>query len=171
MREVFRKLASELHPDREPDPAERARKTELMKEVNQAYRAGDLLALFELQLGIEQLDPATLADFADEKLLRDVHVLEEQSRRLREELAELVAPFLSPVRGARPRKLTPSAIHHALDNDIRELKGVVRNLERDVAFLQDVRALKQSLNGYHVEPASDEDEPPDEPMPRGRRRR
>jgi curved DNA-binding protein CbpA len=42
VREVFRKLASELHPDRETDPAEHARKTELMQRVNQAYKAGDL---------------------------------------------------------------------------------------------------------------------------------
>jgi len=57
VREVFRKLASELHPDRETDPAEHARKTELMQRVNQTYKAGDLLALLELQLSIEQIDP------------------------------------------------------------------------------------------------------------------
>jgi hypothetical protein len=40
VREVFRKLVSELHPDRETDPAEHARDTELMQRVNQAYKAG-----------------------------------------------------------------------------------------------------------------------------------
>ncbi len=54
VREVFRKLVSELHPDREADPVERARKTELMQRVNQAYKAGDLLTLLELQLSIEK---------------------------------------------------------------------------------------------------------------------
>ena len=37
IREVYRKLVSALHPDREPDPQERARKTALMQRVNQAY--------------------------------------------------------------------------------------------------------------------------------------
>ena len=57
LREVFRGLASRLHPDRETDALERARKTELMKEVNQAYKAGDLLRLLELQLAVEQIKP------------------------------------------------------------------------------------------------------------------
>lgn len=34
IREVYRKLASALHPDREPDPVERQRKTELMQRAN-----------------------------------------------------------------------------------------------------------------------------------------
>ncbi len=36
VREIFRKLASALHPDREADAAERERKTVLMKRVSQA---------------------------------------------------------------------------------------------------------------------------------------
>jgi flagellar hook-associated protein FlgK len=52
VREIYRKLASSLHPDRETDERERAAKTELMQRVNQAYAAGDLLALLELQLRI-----------------------------------------------------------------------------------------------------------------------
>jgi hypothetical protein len=38
LREVFRKLASELHPDRETDPAEHARKTELMQRSTRRTR-------------------------------------------------------------------------------------------------------------------------------------
>ncbi|MEP7311619.1 MAG: J domain-containing protein [Pseudomonadota bacterium] len=45
LREVFRKLVSELHPDREANTAERARQIDLMKEVNRAHAAGDLLRL------------------------------------------------------------------------------------------------------------------------------
>ena len=36
IREVYRQLASALHPDREPDPQERDRKTALMQRANQA---------------------------------------------------------------------------------------------------------------------------------------
>ena len=119
MREVFRKLVSELHPDRETDPVEYARKTEAMQRVNQAYKAGDLLALLEMQLRIEQIDPAALAGLAEERLRHYIHVLEEQSRRLRDELAEFVAPFARMVddpggaschpRWSRPRSKRTSA--------------------------------------------------------------
>jgi hypothetical protein len=61
VREVFRKLASALHPDRESDPRQREVKTTLMQKVNQAYAANDLLTLLELQLQIEQIDAGHIA--------------------------------------------------------------------------------------------------------------
>src|SRR6185436_12237903 len=65
VREVYRKLASELHPDRETDAAERERKTVLMQKVNQAYAAQDLLTLLQLQLDIEQITPQAINGMAE----------------------------------------------------------------------------------------------------------
>src|SRR5260363_169051 len=53
LQEVYRKLASSLHPDKELDLAERMRKTELMQQLNTAYEKKDLLHLLELQLTAE----------------------------------------------------------------------------------------------------------------------
>ena len=172
VREVFRKLASELHPDRESDPAERARKTELMKLVNQAYKAGDLLALLELQLRIEQIDPKALAELADERLRHYVHVLEEQSRRLQEDLAEVIEPFAMALDAVTPRELTPELVRRSLEAEIYELKIAVRSLKKDVLEFQDVKALKQSLASYRVTSHDDEwDDRDVRPSRRGRRRR
>ena len=60
IREVYRKLVSALHPDRETDPTERARKTALMQRVNQAYDKNNLLQLLELQLELEHIDQFAL---------------------------------------------------------------------------------------------------------------
>ena len=49
LRDVFRRLASALHPDRETDPARRAAKTALMQQANRAHGDRNLLALLELQ--------------------------------------------------------------------------------------------------------------------------
>ena len=68
LREVFRKLVQDLHPDREQDPLERERKNALMQRVNAAYEAGDLLTLFELQVEIAQIDQAALQAMNDERL-------------------------------------------------------------------------------------------------------
>ncbi len=43
VRDIYRKLASALHPDREADPTERQRKTGLIQRANQAYERNDLL--------------------------------------------------------------------------------------------------------------------------------
>ncbi|MDZ7811938.1 MAG: J domain-containing protein [Ideonella sp.] len=50
LREIYRKLASALHPDRASDDADRARRHALMQKVNQANDAKDLLTLLQLQL-------------------------------------------------------------------------------------------------------------------------
>ena len=155
MREIFRKLVSELHPDRETDPAEHARKTELMQRVNQAYEAGDLLALLELQLGIEQIDPQALAGLAEERLRHYIHVLEEQSRRLRDELVEFVSPFAMAMGESRVRKLTPALVQQALEVDIREIHALVRTLEGDLVRFRDIPSFKRSLRDYEIDRFAD----------------
>ncbi len=148
VREVFGKLVSELHPDRESDPAEHARKTELMQRVNQAYSAGDLLSLLEMQFSVVTFDSAVLGGLAKERLQHYVFVLEAQSKRLRGDLAELIAPFERVVAGASRKKLTPEAVQRALDEDIREIKRVLRTVEFELVRFRDVRLLKQSLGGH-----------------------
>jgi predicted NBD/HSP70 family sugar kinase len=157
VREAYRKLVSELHPDRETDPEEQIRKTALMQQVNQAYKAGDLLGLLELQLGIEQIDAAALAGLADERLRHYVHVLEEQARQIRGELADVMEPFAALLDESSPRKVTTDAVQRHLDQEIRELKSVLRKVEMDLICFRDVRQLKQSLGQYRVEPLDDDD--------------
>jgi len=157
VREAYRKLVSELHPDRESDPTEQIRKTELMQQVNQAYKSGDLLGLLELQLRLEQIDASALAGLADERLRHYVHVLEEQSRQLRDELSELIEPFALVLGESSARRVTPDAVQRLLDQDIRDMKAVLRKLEMDVICFRDVRQLKQSLGQYSVEPLDDDE--------------
>ena len=82
LKEVYRKLTSALHPDREPDLAERARKTALMSEVNKAYESGNLLKLLQLQLQTLKVDPLVAATLADEKLQLINYTLRQQYREL-----------------------------------------------------------------------------------------
>jgi hypothetical protein len=88
LREVYRKLASALHPDREPDSGERERKTALMSEVNTAYERRDLLALLQLQLRIEQIDPQAIGQLSTKKLNAMMVVLKEQAKCLERELLQ-----------------------------------------------------------------------------------
>jgi len=94
LREIFRKLVSALHPDREADSAERERKTALMKRVNQAYQNEDLLELLSLQIEVEQIDIEHLAALPEQRLRHYNHVLKEQIRTLEGELDALASPLL-----------------------------------------------------------------------------
>ncbi|MBS0445584.1 MAG: J domain-containing protein [Proteobacteria bacterium] len=155
LREVYRKLASELHPDREVDLAERARKTALMQRVNQAYEASDLLALLELQLSIEQIDARALGSLAQERLDHYNLVLEEQLERLREELEDVARPFVELTSGRLGRELTPAAAQRALDADIGNLRAVIREVEADLQRFADVRILKLALKDYRIGQSDD----------------
>lgn len=86
VREVYRKLASSLHPDREPDPAERVRKTALMQRANQAYADSKLPDLLQLQLEAEQIDAAHLARVNEERLQHYNRVLTAQYQQLQAEV-------------------------------------------------------------------------------------
>ncbi len=156
LRAVFRQLASALHPDRELDPTERARKTTLMQEVNRAYDARDLLALLELQLKIEQIDPAALADLARERLVHYNRVLQDQLVRLEDELRDLTMPIVLTLGDDAPRTLTPAFVVRAFESDLAATRQRVDSLEEDLLRFQDVRELKDALRQSRSAPTAEE---------------
>ena len=62
LREIYRKLASAVHPDREADAKKREEKNALMQRINQAYAANDLMALSRERIADELLKLLALAD-------------------------------------------------------------------------------------------------------------
>lgn len=151
LRDVFRKLVSALHPDREPDPAERARKNQLMQRVNQAYDANDLLSLLELQLEIEQIDAAHLSSTSAEHIAHYNQILREQLVRLEAELQTIIEPFreIMDLRSARP--LTVAEVDRQMTKDITELRESVRLLARDLVAFRDPARLRARLKQYDLD--------------------
>ena len=131
LREVYRRLASRLHPDREPDDAERARKTALMQRVNIAYEAGRLMELLELQWEAEQLDPARLAQLSDARLAPYNRMLEAQWNDLQREAQARGHAF------AREFGLLPSARlpAHKLMPQVRER---LQQLQAGIDYLHEL---------------------------------
>jgi hypothetical protein len=151
IREVYRRLASGLHPDREPDPEERLRKTDLMQRVNMAYDRKDLLQLLTLQLELEHIDAAPKKKVADEKLRHHNLVLTGQLAGLKREIAAIEAGFVGGAAFTRG-KVHPALVMQWLQRDIAGVKERVRDLKRDLEALADVRYLKAWLKHYRVQP-------------------
>jgi hypothetical protein len=158
VREVFRKLASLLHPDRETDAVERARKTELMQQANQAYQADDLLTLLTLQLQTEQIDSLHLAGLPDARLNHYNQVLREQLAALQQKLGECTAHFRIGL-GLKQRELTPAVVDNALARDIQELCHFTRLIELDIAQLRDPATRQMAI--ANIELLDDDDDEPD----------
>ena len=147
---------SELHPDREPDPSERKRKTELMQRVNVAYAAGDLLALLELQFSIEQINPEALANMAEERLAHFNRVLKDQSERLQDELFDITEPFVMEL-DHEPHTLTPEVVQRGLDADVRNLQHAIKSIQKDLVQLEDIQQLKAVLKRFRIQRDDDND--------------
>lgn len=151
LREVYRKLASALHPDREPDAAERERKTALMSRVNVAYDNKDLLRLLELQLEVEQIDASMINSLGGERLKHFNRILGEQVDELNMELFQIYHVFRLRFPGLQPlpdRTVPPASqpLPHLMQ-EVTQLEGALAGLNQDLLAMQDIGYLKQWLTG------------------------
>ncbi|MET4575555.1 J domain-containing protein [Ottowia thiooxydans] len=143
LREIYRKLASVLHPDREPDADERARKSALMVQVNIANDRRDLLALLQLQLQIEQLNLQDVASMADEKLRRFNRVLKEQDQSLRQEHEQLAMQIRDGLDLPWNSSVTERSIEAALRAQIQQLQSYIAMMQHDLVSIRQDAALKR----------------------------
>ena len=98
VRGLFLRLARALHPDRAQDARERAVRTETMKEINRAYREGDIARLAELERdlkargafgGSAASDGTGGADAGDAELDKRCAALEQTNLALHQQLKGL----------------------------------------------------------------------------------
>lgn len=145
LRELYRKLTTALHPDREHDPAERERKTALMQRLNQAYRAGNLLALIELQLEIGQLRPEQLQQMSDARIKQYNRDLDAQLKQVEAELLQVEESFRVDygVRGGR--RLDPRRLDALLAQLKRDLAEAIAEIEQERGLLQQPTSFKRWL--------------------------
>ena len=159
IREVFRKLASALHPDREQDPAEHKRKTILMQKVNVAYQNRDLLQLLELQLELEQIDQNAMGAVSEDRLKHYNKVLAEQSSELQQEIDMIAFPFAASAGYFPGDPLSPSKVMPLLQSDIREMEHDIAVLKKNIASCHNTKSLKALLKLYRASlDASQEDD-------------
>lgn len=155
VREVYRKLASSLHPDRTSADLTADEKTALMQRVNQAYDRDDLLELLNIQLEIEQINADYLADLPDERVNRYIQVLREQQAKLKAELALLLEPYRRLV-PYYTSKLKPDHVDRAMDTEITQLKTGLQQADADLTALQDAKQLATFIRHYQVNNGPDE---------------
>lgn len=138
LREIYRKLASGLHPDRESDPVERERKTALMQRVNEAHGKGDLLTLLSLQMQAEQIDATHLANLSTERLGHYNQILRDQLKALEAELHTEIAAFSEVLEFDIHHRLShPLEVDGLLDDQIAELRLLATHIEEDRIALAD----------------------------------
>ena len=150
VRDIFRKLASALHPDRETDPAERGRKTALMQRANVAYAANDLLGLLELQLEVDQIDQTGLDNLGDDRIKQYNRILDGQVNEIKFEIIALETALSLDMGWDFGQRLTPKAMMRGLRADIAEMRANVKYIEADLDTFSDLKKLKAWLKDYRI---------------------
>jgi hypothetical protein len=145
LRTIYRQLASALHPDREPDDAERLRKTALMSEVNAAYDRKNLSELLKLQLQLAQIDSASLSRMADDKLNAMCLLLDEQAEALEEDEAQAQFEIRHYLGVNELDHISAESLARALAIQLRDKEQYVDTLERDLRRIQNEAELKRWL--------------------------
>jgi hypothetical protein len=140
---IYRKLASALHPDRESDDTERLRKTALMKQVNAAYANKDLLALLQLQLAAEQINPHSMTAVAQDKLRHFNRVLKEQASSLQEQVRSTEDHLRSEFAIDHYGRITAGTLQAALRSSLQGVNAQILCMQRDLQLIQTDPALKR----------------------------
>ena len=151
IREVYRKLASALHPDREQDPQERVRKTGLMQRVNQAYEKKNLLQLLELQLELEHIDARAISGMSEQRLKHFNKVLKEQLFELDQEIEHYEAPLRSQFQMAGHIRIKPANVIPLLDAEIARFGIAIRKVERELSMPNDLVVFKKWIKARQRE--------------------
>lgn len=150
IQEIYRKLATALHPDREPDPAERGRKTALMQKVNVAYGNKDLLQLLELQLQVEQIDQMQINNIAEDRLKHYNKILKQQLLQLQQEVEGIEIAWKMQLHLPPYAQVTPKGLMDHLQADICQMKRQVAAIKQDLQTFQDIQRLKAWLKTYKI---------------------
>ncbi|CAI8702907.1 MULTISPECIES: J domain-containing protein [Burkholderia] len=154
IREIYRKLASALHPDRETDPREQERKTVLMQRVNHAYAKGNLLQLLELQLEIEQIDRRAIDGLSEARLTRYNGILEEQIRELDQEIQHVENDFRRTYGIASSTKVAPDTVMRILTRDTAGMQRGNQDLAVALREFEDPDKVRDWLKDMKRRPAS-----------------
>ncbi len=145
LRQVYRQLASALHPDRERDPAEQQRKTALMSEANAAYAKQDLMALLHLQLRIAQTDAQDLLQQPEERIAAMTRLLKQQAAELESELMARQQHLQQEFELEFYQQPTAATLRRQLEQQEKDLKHELGFMEEDLAQVQDDAGFKRWL--------------------------
>jgi hypothetical protein len=143
LKNIYRQLARQLHPDRADNDAQRAINHDLMSEVNTAYDRQDLLALLKLQLKSLQIDASAMSTVAQDKLKSWVALLRAQAKDLTRECAELEMQMAHEFRLVPRLPITQAHIEQSLKMAVQDYDEALHMMRSDLQEIKNDAALKR----------------------------
>lgn len=167
---VYQRLASLLHPDREPDEQQKVLKTGLMQQATDAYQSRDLMGLLALQQQIQQLATATaehgaaqsptlngsllnsslLNSLLDAQLEAYILNLDRQSTRLAEDILACKQQAADMVNYPHYYRAKPRDILDRVKQAIAYQQQLIQSIQLDLQQLTDADSIKQLIQQYRI---------------------
>jgi hypothetical protein len=148
-KQLYVDLVKNFHPDQETDEVRREWKTEIMKEVNNAYQESDFLKLMELQTSLLAERDNKLQDLDDEHLKRF-----NKSLRLQIEELELAMEKAHPQVNGNPfgRFYSPdrSVSVIQMERHVKMMKQQTRNKRSNIEYIRTLFGLKEYIKQFPI---------------------
>lgn len=149
LRNLFRQLASALHPDRETDPQVRERKTAQMSEANAAYARKDLLALLQLQQDAALAQPLNAQALPSDQLPALTQLLKHQVAELERERAGRQDALCQEFEVPPGLGVTPRTLQSVLLEQVEALEMALALMREDLQRAQTDAGFKRWLREQH----------------------
>ncbi len=143
LKNIYRQLARQLHPDRADSDAQRALHHDLMSEVNTAYDRQDLLTLLKLQLKASQIDASAMSTVAEDKLKSWIALLRAQSKDLTNECITLEMQMSHEFRVPRHQDLTAENLERSLQAAMQDYEEALHLMRSDLEMIKNDADLKR----------------------------
>ncbi|MFC7519189.1 hypothetical protein ACFQS6_00460 [Xanthomonas populi] len=145
LRELYRKLAGNLHPDRAKDSEDHASRTILMQRLNAAYKAGDLLGLLELQAEIGLLDAQGVDAMSAARLQDYNRELDRQCKDLQQQVQQQACNFCEEYGLDLPSRPKPERLSRLMAQLKRDVEDDLMDARQGLRELADPQSLKRWL--------------------------
>ncbi|MGD1704236.1 hypothetical protein [Dapis sp. BLCC M229] len=149
LRKIFLKLADKFHPDKATDNETRILYTEIMKEINIAYKSGDLARLLEIEreknqekVNFQQND----SEKECERLGKEIELLSQQYEQVKAELREVKnTPQGNMVKQYRKAKKNGEDL---MEDLLQQAEFEVMSLKNLRDFVKDFKNKKITLQEF-----------------------
>jgi len=157
-RDIYMKLVKKLHPDLEQDEIQKAHKTELVKQVTDAYQKNDFFNLLKLQ--IEHLNQGELESekLAEDMLNRYNKLLKKQLKGIKDWIedikyfeGDIIEDFFDKNMKFSPQRF--SATKKRIEKDIQFKKTdlIASNKRPKTWFKEQIQHIKGEMQGVMME--------------------
>ena len=148
IRDLFRRLAEALHPDKVQDEEAKATRTEVMKEITVAYRERDFARLVEIERTWAASVPVAYGDRGDE-VERRLAVLAQANDELRKQQREIDRQ-LRRLRNSEDGRLASALKRHGRTSGDGGIASVVGPVEEELETLRRVHDFVEAFGAGKI---------------------